>query len=117
MKTTVKVGTVAVSAYDPVAYNSGVMDAAGDGATIAGVMHEDGAIGADNIFMDYLVPGAVWGVTVTSQTLVRGTKVALAASKEIDDGAASGASIGRIVDADVGTDDTEAFIIIERGEI
>jgi len=115
---TVKVGAAAVKAGDPVQFSGGVMVAVADGSPVHGVMHEDGDADETKRIMQHLVPGTVWEVPVSGQTLARGTRVALAgADGSVDAGTSGNPSPGYIVDYDVTTAHTVAHLYIDPGTI
>lgn len=110
---TVKIGATDVTVNQLVGHASGVVVATGNNETATGVMHEDGAANEDGQILQVLVPGSIWEAPVTTQTLVRGTRVSIAADGKLKALVTSEWSPGIIVDKDVGPTDTEASILID----
>jgi len=108
----------ALSAGDPFEWDgSGEVKALTDGGEIAGVMVEDGAANSEDKSAQAVIDGQIWKITVSSQTLVKGVRVAAAGSGLWDGGASADPSPGWVVDADIGSSDTEGSIMIDKGEI
>jgi len=97
---------------DPAYYSSGLIIAAADGTAVDVICAEDMSANTDNYDADLLIPGSIWQCTVSSQTLVRGTPVAMAGTSNVDGGTAADPAIGRVVNADVASTDTVAEIEI-----
>lgn len=111
----VTVGGTAVSANDVVQFSSGTVIAATDGCLVAGVMHDDGDANETNVKLDVLMPGSIWEVTVSSQTINQGTKVAMAGASNVDAGTSTNPSVGIIINGNVASGDTTAQILVLGG--
>ena len=110
----VKAGAAALSAGDPVEASGDTVVALTDGGTAIGVMHEDVAANGTGK-MDLLVPGSIWEVGVSSQTLNRFAWVYAAGSGNVDAGSAGNVAIGKIVNSAVVSADTTAQVYIVGG--
>ena len=111
----VTAGAAALSAGDPVEASADTVIALTDGGTCVGVMHDDADANETGVKMDKLVPGAVWEVGVSSQTLNRHALVYAAGSGNVDDGASTNIAIGEIVNAKIVATDTKAQVYILGG--
>ena len=110
----VKAGGAALSAGDPVEASGDTVVALTDGGTAVGVMHEDVAANGTGK-MDLLLPGSIWEVGVSSQTLDRFAWVYAAGSGNVDAGATGNIAVGKVVNSPVTTADTTAQIYIVGG--
>jgi len=82
---------------------------------VAGVLHDACDGDATNVKMDILVAGSIWEVTVASQTLNRGGKVAMAGADVVETATTSENIVGEIVNDAVATGDTKAQVLILGG--